>query len=381
MQQQGSHAPEGPCDGAKEEALEVPSDLEVLEKELTAQVPQLLESMNVTSGKVNTFELQLVRAQASYKRLLEQWSSLYEDLRGEHGVAINRVRPYFDAAQTLGTASHRVQCVVREFSAASSLHAQAKAELRSMEEDLSRSRSRGGRSSEGHEEQLLPMQRESSGSRGSSTKVSLDELQQDGLARATVRVLQCQQERDFREQEYARALQEFQGAQQSLEAWRLQIGDAMIKRMLPSFRELQKHQATLAEEQSRINALTERIRLSKVVYHNSMRELDKISEAVHTARKDFAGGASSQATPRQRPPEPPEEATNAVRACPSVPPEEAPETMTPIRADMGAGDRLLLEQGTVSSFGEAEVPRVPVAEADNDKAPPPEVSPEEGPGC
>merc|ERR1719422_1875018 len=95
--------------------------------------------MNAGSAKVNTYELQLVRAQANYRRLLEEWSRLYEDLRGQHGVAINRVRPYFEAAQALGAASQRVQCVVREFSAAGSLHAQAKAELRSIEEDLSRS--------------------------------------------------------------------------------------------------------------------------------------------------------------------------------------------------------------------------------------------------
>merc|ERR1719253_1788335 len=90
------------------------------ERELTKEVPTLLEAMNRASDEVNLFERRAGEAQGRYRALLEQWSRCYEDLRSQHGVAIDRVKPFFDAAQVLSAASHRVQGVVREFSAASS---------------------------------------------------------------------------------------------------------------------------------------------------------------------------------------------------------------------------------------------------------------------
>lgn len=252
-------------------------ELETCEQELTRDVPLLLDSMNSMSTEVNMLERQVSEAQARHKQLLEQWSRLYEDLRAQHGSAIDRVKPYFDAAQLLNAASQRVQGVVRAFSAAASQHTQAKAELRTIEERLAYG----------------------------AHKVQLDPGQQDGLSRATVRVLQCQQERDVREQEYARALRDYQEAQEALEAWRMQIGDSTIKRVLPCFKQLQQHQVTLAQEQNHINTCAERARCAKNKYHNSLRELDRINVAVHEARRDRSAVLDStpEAAPEETPPE------------------------------------------------------------------------------
>lgn len=248
---QGGASP--PCDHEDDD-----DGLAAHEAALTQEVPNLLEAMNRSSVDVNTLERQVSDAQDRYKKLLGQWSRAYEELRAEHGNAIDRVKPYFDAAQVSNTALTRVNCVVREFQAASSQHALAKTELRTIEEQLE----------------------------FGAHMVQLDGSQQDGLSRATVRVLRCQQERDGCEQEYARVLREYQEAQQAVDAWREQIGDATIKRFFPCFRHLQQQQITLTSEQARINTFSDRARAAKNIYNNTMRDLDRINIAVHAARRE-----------------------------------------------------------------------------------------------
>ena len=112
----------------------------------------------------------------------------------------------------------------------------------------------------------------------------LDGDQQDGLSRATVRVLKCRQERDRREQDYAESLRDYEEAKQSLERWRLQLGDALIKRYESVFKQLQQHQSTLAAERQRIAGFSERAASAKGIYNGTLAELDRINVAVHEAR-------------------------------------------------------------------------------------------------
>lgn len=249
------------------------------EAELTKEVPQLLETMNKTSEEVNLFERKASEAQERYRKLLEQWSRVYEELRSHYGSSIDRVKPYFEAAATFRSASERVQVVMKEFCAAASQYSQAKADLRNIETRLAYG----------------------------AHKVRLDRDQQDGLSRATVRVLKCRQDRDRREQDYAESLREYEEAKQACESWRSQLGDALIKRYEPVFRQLQQHQSTLRTERQRIQGFTERAASAKGIYNKSLAELDRINVAVHEARAVA------------------KEATEAPAVPPAVPPEEAPE--------------------------------------------------------
>jgi chromosome segregation ATPase len=238
---------------------EADMDLESKESQLTRDVPNLLDKMNTAAGEVNTLENQTREAQTRYKKLLAQWSRLYEDFRVQYGSSIDKARPYFDAAQALQSASQHVQGVVKEFSHAASQHGQAKQELRAIEERLAYG----------------------------AHKVTLDKDQQSALSSATVRVLRCQQDRDRSEQEYAKALREYQDAQEAADTKRAQVGDSVIRKALPCFRQLQQHQQELDRERRRLAELEEQTKRAKAQYHGSMRGLDKINVAVHDARKDF----------------------------------------------------------------------------------------------
>jgi len=97
--------------------------------------------------------------------------------------------------------------------------------------------------------------------------------------------------------DHARILCEYQEAQEKTEVLRSQIGDATIKRMMPCFEQLQSYHHTLAAEQSMIHGLTDRAKAAKALYNSTLHKLDRISNAVHTARQ-LHSSKTSQVTAR-----------------------------------------------------------------------------------
>lgn len=230
MGMEGAQSDEGGGDSVAKGESDV--DLAAQEEDLRKAVPKLLDSMNKASDEVNTLERQVNNAQEKYSSSVAECNRVYEELRAKNGRAFDRVKPYFSAVQEVTAASHRLQCLAREFSSASTRHAKAK------------------------EEGVPP-----------------DELEQ------------LQQARERFEQDYACALRHHRGAQEALDNLRVTLGEAAIQRTLPAFNVLQEHQLQLAVEHSRMNTLTERAQHSKLVYQKCMRELETISMAVHSIRK------------------------------------------------------------------------------------------------
>jgi predicted nucleic acid-binding Zn-ribbon protein len=259
--------------------------------------------MNRASADVITLARQLGDAQSNHRALMDQLGRLYEDMRAQYGSSIDRARPYLEVQESLNTAWQRVQSAVRDFSAASSQHSQAKAELRSVEERLAYG----------------------------AHNVALDSRQQDGLSRATVRVLRCQNERDSLERDYTVAFKEYQELHPVAEARRAQVGDSTIRKAQPGFKMLQQHQQKLAAEQSRIESLSDKSRVAKSTHRDSMAELERISNAVHTLRQEYA--AARNETGKDAPPvesfTATQEATVVKIAPKAEEPDAAPETEVP----------------------------------------------------
>lgn len=187
--------------------------------------------MNRASTEANSLEFRAGEAQQRYKDHLAEWSRLYDDLRVSQGREFARVKPYYFANQELKAASHHMQVVARDFSAASSEYSRA-----------------------------------------------LEVVDGDEAAR-------LKQHLDRLEKEYVNSLNEYQVAQKTLEALRTKLGEAAISRASPFLQMLQDHQMTLAIEYNRINTLGERARAARCTYKRSMEELENISEAVHEARR------------------------------------------------------------------------------------------------
>eukprot|EP00440_Ansanella_granifera_P024349 gb/GFBE01026450.1/.p1 GENE.gb/GFBE01026450.1/~~gb/GFBE01026450.1/.p1 ORF type:complete len:288 (+),score=58.91 gb/GFBE01026450.1/:1-864(+) len=256
LQQDGdSSVPEEACSSLEE--------LEAREKELTERVPALLERMNDASTQVNTLEAEFNAAQARYKRLLTEWSKLYEDLRAQHGGAISgaidRTRPYFEAASALEVERSREKCASRALLIAKKQQARAEAELKSIEDRFCYG---------AHEVMLRPGQ-------------------QDLLSASTAQVLQRRRERKTCELERSCAAQAVREARAQLDAELSKVGASAIRSVKPCFALLQQLQGALTCEQDRISVLTESVRAAKAAYSGSLRELDQISEAVHEARRGY----------------------------------------------------------------------------------------------
>lgn len=250
---------------ARAEGAEAVVPAAVLEEDLTREVPELLEVMNRAAEDVNRFERKVSEAQVRYKQRLEHWSRLYNDLRKQCGSDFDRVKPYFDAAQVLNATACRMQSVVCEFTTVASRCSQAKAELQSMEKHLVASAGKG----------------------------TPDLELQNSLSRAAARLLEYQQERDWRQEEHESALRIFREAQDAFTAYGSQLPDSTIKCTFPCFRLLRQHQLRLSLEQNRINTLLEGTRDAKQLYNQSLRELERISAAVHQLRRERAKEAKA----------------------------------------------------------------------------------------
>lgn len=243
-----------------ESAAAVSGSLDAIEAELTRDVPALLETMNKSSDEVNRLETEAGAAERQYQQSLADWTSLLEGMRTSHGHTFDAVRPYFDAVHRARSASQRAQTIVKAFASATSQCKQANAELRKIEECLAYG----------------------------AHSVSLDWEQQEGLSRATVHALKSQQDRDKCEHEYTSTLKEYEEAKKAAEICRSKVGKSQIQRMVPCFRQLQQSQLHLDERRKHLAVMQERIRIAKYTYNQSMRGLERISTAVHNARKEHA---------------------------------------------------------------------------------------------
>mmetsp|Transcript_110667 Transcript_110667/g.296936 ORF Transcript_110667/g.296936 Transcript_110667/m.296936 type:complete len:193 (+) Transcript_110667:3-581(+) len=86
---------------------------------------------------------------------------------------------------------------------------------------------------------------------------------------------------------YARALQACRDAKETLESLRARIGDAAIRSTMHCFALLERHQEVISEEHSRLQQLEGDARAAKDAYCESLRELEQLSDGMHTARRQL----------------------------------------------------------------------------------------------
>lgn len=302
------------------------SALEQVEEELRRPVEGWLDAMVRHQLEANDKQKETDAAQSRYRAQLDDMSRLYERMRVEHGRTMDLAKPYFDASHDATTALQRARDMAREFSGAASEHARAKEELRAVEEKLEV---------------------------WSSSQASLSCEQQEAISHVTERLLRCQGERGAREQRHAAALRDYTEAQRVADAWRGEVGEAAVRAAEPCFRQLKQCQAQLTSEQARITVLEGQARSARRAHRHAMEELERISEAVHRARRDAAesgggDGADAKAAPETAPKAAPEIVSKAApethggdgadaKAAPETASDDAPEvTGTDVAANVPA---------------------------------------------
>lgn len=86
---------------------------------------------------------------------------------------------------------------------------------------------------------------------------------------------------------YACALQACREAKETLESLRTRIGDAAIRSTMHCFALLERHQEVISEEHARLQQLEGDARAAKDAYCESLRELEQLSDGMHTARRQI----------------------------------------------------------------------------------------------
>lgn len=100
-------------------------------------------------------------------------------------------------------------------------------------------------------------------------------------------LMQCLQVQALLEREHVQAVVEYLDAKKVADGLRARIGPVAIARALPFIKRIQEQQVELAAVQRRHSALEEDMRSSKILYSDSLAELDQITQRVHVARQDF----------------------------------------------------------------------------------------------
>lgn len=261
------------------------SALDRLEQEITKPVEGLLEAVVQHQATANKCQMEADAAQRRYRSQLDEMSRLH----AQHGRTMDVTKPFFKASREASASLQLAHGIAREFSGAAAEHVRAKEELHAVEENLEV---------------------------WSSRQMSLSRDQQETISRVTERLLRCQGERDVQEKRHIAALRKFSEAQAAAEAWRAKVGEAAVRAAEPFYRHLAQCQAQLAAEQARIAQLEEQAKSSRRAHRQTMEELERISEAVHKARCEAAGGE-----------DPPEQLANnpPFKAGTEAVPEAAPE--------------------------------------------------------
>lgn len=230
------------------------------EQELTASVPDLLESMNVASQNLNECESRLAEEERRYNNMVAHRVKLNETLRAHYGSAlVDRASPYFEVSAELQKTSETVQNLVREYGEVMATYEQSKAWLRNIEQSL----------------------------QYGAHDVRLDAQQQEQLSKATMRVLVAQQQRDHLETCYAKVLGDFQHAQSQEEARRREIGSTCINKARPCFKVIERYQLDLKTKRKLLDELGQQTEATKNEYNEALRSLEEVNNSVHALRQRF----------------------------------------------------------------------------------------------
>lgn len=232
--------------------------LEEREQELIQDVPKILDKMNNSSTEVNMLTAQTNEAERSYHQLLSEWSRIHEEMQKRHGKSMDRIQPYFDAVEQRNFASCKVQGAAGAFAAASTQESEAKRKLKTVEDSFVAA--------------------------GSAAGQVIGEVQQNLVCQAFASVQESQHLRCRCERDYVAAVRQYELAQASLKRWRAQARD--VERTLACLEELQERRRIVDAASQRVDNLKQHGSRAKDAYHVYLSELERISEAVHTARQN-----------------------------------------------------------------------------------------------
>ncbi|KAK6327943.1 hypothetical protein J4Q44_G00035890, partial [Coregonus suidteri] len=241
-------------DGVTGKKIEAAADEEgKYEEELDPRIQDELEHLNQASDEINKLELQLDDARSSYRRILTDSARKLNAQGSQLGTCIEKARPYYEARRLAKEAQQETQKAALRYERAVSMHTAAREMVYVAEQGLLADRN------------------------------TLDPTWQEMLNHATSKVNEAEEERLWGEREHQRVTQMCQEAEQRVQTLQKSLKRFIVKSK-PYFELKAQFNRLLEEHKGKVVQLEERVAREKMRYSVALRNLEQISEQIHTQR-------------------------------------------------------------------------------------------------
>ncbi|XP_022091227.1 uncharacterized protein LOC110979587 [Acanthaster planci] len=254
------------------------------EEEIDPRIKLELERLNTATDEINSIELQLDEARASFRQSLTESTQSLNAISKKLGSCIEKARPYYEARQKAKECQQETQKAAVRFERANSMLAAAKEMVDLAEQGLIQD----GR--------------------------KFDANWQEMLNHATMKVGEAEHEKRLSEKEHMTTASEFHKVEQHLKHLQKTL-KRTINKSRPYFEMKNKFNQQLEAKKKRVEELQERVTQAKEAYSNALHNLEQISDEIHEHRRYQAaklgergmgvGAESSPAPPPETPTSPP----------------------------------------------------------------------------
>ncbi|XP_038051728.1 SH3 domain-binding protein 5-like [Patiria miniata] len=314
------------------------------EEEIDPRIKLELERLNTATDEINSMELQLDEARASFRQSLTESTHSLNAISKKLGSCIEKARPYYEARQKAKECQQETQKAAVRFERANSMLAAAKEMV-----DLA-------------EQGLIQEGRK------------FDANWQEMLNHATMKVGEAEHEKRLSEKEHMNTASEFHRVEQHLKHLQKSLRRT-INKSRPYFEMKNKLNQQLEDKKKRVEELQERVTRSKEAYSNALHNLEQISDEIHEQRRYQAAklgergtGVGAESTP-MHPSETPESPTKYRHSYPFdlIPLAQCQETPS---SPKGFLPELLCRDDTYVRAPKLRMLRRPLSLQESDLSPP-----------
>ncbi|XP_069032189.1 SH3 domain-binding protein 5-like [Embiotoca jacksoni] len=223
------------------------------EEELDPRIQEELEHLNQASDEINKLELQLDDARSSYRRILTDSARKLNAQGSQLGACIEKARPYYEARRLAKEAQQETQKAALRYERAVSMHTAAREMVYVAEQGLLADRN------------------------------TMDPTWQEMLNHATAKVNEAEEERLRSEREHQRVTQLCQEAEARVQTLQKALRKVILKSK-PYFELKAQFNHILEEHKAKVVQLERQVVKVKTRYSVALRNLEQISEQIHTQR-------------------------------------------------------------------------------------------------
>ncbi|OCT66151.1 SH3 domain-binding protein 5-like [Xenopus laevis] len=226
---------------------------EEIDEELDPRIQEELERLNQASEEINLLELHLNEARTAYRRILSESARRLNGLATQLGACIDKARPYYEARRLAKEAQQDTHSAALRYERAVSMHAAAREMVFVAEQGVTADKNR------------------------------LDPTWQEMLNHATCKVNEAEEERLRSEFEHQRVTRQCHEAEAKVQTLQKSLKRFIIKSR--NYFELKAQLNTILEEhKSRVTSLENSVAQAKLRYSGTLRNLEQISEEIHSRR-------------------------------------------------------------------------------------------------